>query len=314
MKTPPARLFIGEDAFLLREEALSALGDAQPVEVDADEWEGGETGDLATPSLFGERRALLVTGCRSIRKDALAELTDYLASPTPDALLVLTGIGSKRDMTAALKKLDAAVTEAGGTVGWVEVSRKDAPGWVLQRARGKGIELAPDAARALLDTVADFGAIDKALDQLASAFPEMRITASEVDSQFRGLGEQKVWDLCDKAFSKDLAGAMRSLRSLMDAREEGLMMLGFIAGRVRELMRIRALPDRLSDDQVAKQAGLRFGWQARNYRAQARRFSREELERIHDRIVETDRAIKLSAPEDVVLPLLVVSIAGEGRG
>lgn len=306
-----AFLLVGEDPFLLREEAAAVLGDVQPVEVDADEWEGGETADLATPSLFGERRALLVEGCRTLRKDALAELESYLAAPAPDALLVLTALGSKRDFPAILKKLDAAVAGAGGEVRFVDVAKRDAPGWIIERGRGKGMEVAPEAARALLDTLTDLGTIDQALDQLSSAFPSQRISAAEVHAQFRGLGEQKVWDLCDKAFSKDLAGAMRSLRALMDAREEGLKMLGFIAGRTRELMRVRALPDRMSDQQVAKQVGLRFDWQARNYRAQARRYSPEDLRKIHDRIVETDRALKRSAPEDVVLPLLVLEIAGD---
>lgn len=311
MSSPPVHLLIAEDPFLLREAALALLGDVQPVEVEADEWEGGETGDLATPSLFGERRALVVTGCRGIRKDALTELGSYLTAPADDALLILTAEATKRDFPAALKKLQAAVEEAAGEVRWVDVAKRDAPKWILDRANAKGVQLAPDGARALLDTLTDFGTIDKALDQLGSAFPGERIAAAEVHAQFRGLGEQKVWDLCDKAFGKDLPGAMRSLRSLMDAKEDGLKLLGALSGRTRELMRVRALPDRLSDQQVAKQAGLRFDWQARNQRAQARRFSMEELQAIHDRIVETDRAIKQSAPDDVVLPLLVLAIAGE---
>ena len=43
---------------------------------------------------------------------------------------------------------------------------------------------------------------------------EPTITPQIVAQQFRGLGEQKVWDLCDRAFSKDLPGAIRSLKSI----------------------------------------------------------------------------------------------------
>ena len=73
------------------------------------------------------------------------------------------------------------------------------------------------------------------------------------------------------------------------------MVLGGIAARVRDLIRVRALPDRLPPAQVAKRAGLRFDWQARRYQQQARNFSIEELVAIHERIAEADRALKSGA-------------------
>ena len=80
---PAVTLLWGEDAFLLRETALQLLGDLRATEVDAGEWQGGELQDLATPSLFGEPRALLVTDCRSLPKDAIGELAGLpIALPT----------------------------------------------------------------------------------------------------------------------------------------------------------------------------------------------------------------------------------------
>jgi DNA polymerase III delta subunit len=75
----PIALVWGEDAFLLREAALARFGDVHPAEVDAAEWRGGELQDLATPSLFGEPRALLIADARSLSKDATAELASYRA-------------------------------------------------------------------------------------------------------------------------------------------------------------------------------------------------------------------------------------------
>ena len=129
--------------------------------------------------------------------------------------------------------------------------------------------------------------------------------------QFRGLGDQHVWDLCDKAFARDLPGAMRSLQTLLHGRDDALMILGGIASRLRDLLRVRALPDRMPLAELAERAGLRFDWQARRYREQARRFSMEELVDIHAGIAEADRALKSGATDDVVLPVLVARIAGE---
>ena len=155
----------------------------------------------------------------------------------------------------------------------------------------------------------DLAQLAGALDQLGAAFEVRRITPAEVHQQFRGLGEQKTWDLCDRAFGKDLPGAIRALRAIEESGDEALMVLGGIAVRVRDLIRVRALPDRTPPAQVAKQAGLRFDWQARRYQQQARNYSLDELVTIHDRIAETDRALKSGAPGDVVMPVLIAAIA-----
>lgn len=305
---PFIHLLWGEDPFLLREEALKLLGDVQPVEVDAAEWQGGETGDLVTPSLFGEKRALLVNDCRSLPDHAMTELRNYLSSPEPTATLILsTQVAERGKPPAALVKL----VEPVGEVRPVAVARKDLPGWVALRAKAKDMQMAPDAAKALVDVLAEPASLEQALDQLASAFPEQRITRAEIASQFRGLGEQKVWDLCDRAFSKNLPGAMHSLSSLLEARDDPLMILGGIASRLRDLIKVRALPGNLSPKELAGRVGLRFDWQAKRYREQAGRFSLEELESLHDRVVEADRILKTGAPGDVVLPLLIVAVAEE---
>ncbi len=300
-------LLWGEDAFLLRETALAMLGDIRATEVDAAEWEGGELQDLATPSLFGEPRALLVTDCRSLSKTALGELATYLRSPDPGAPLVLAcTVAERGKLPAALAKMVDPV----GDTKQIQVPRKELEAWLVQRAKGIGIELTPPAARALVQTLGeDLAQLAGALDQLGAAFEERRITPAEVHQQFRGLGEQKTWDLCDRAFGKDLPGAIRALRAIEESGDEALMVLGGIAVRVRDLIRVRALPDRTPPAQVAKQAGLRFDWQARRYQQQARNYTLDELVTIHDRIAETDRALKSGAPGDVVMPVLIAAIA-----
>jgi DNA polymerase-3 subunit delta len=308
-KSSPVSLLWGEDEFLLREAALELLDDLQPVEVDGGLWQGGETADLATPSLFGERRALLVSNAKALPDEGVRELARYLEAPDPGAPLVLVAVvGDRAKAPAALVKLVKGV----GAVTEVKIQRKELPGWLLKRATAKGLDLAPDGAAALVDTLGeDPGALERALEQLATAFSGERITREIVARQFRGLGEQHVWDLCDRAFSRDLPGAMRSLRTLLEAGEAGLMLLGAITSRLRDLIRVASLPERLAPADAARQAGLRFDWQVRRYRQQAKRFSAEDLAGLHERIAWADRALKSGATDDVVLPMLVAAIAGE---
>ncbi|HEY7476836.1 MAG TPA: DNA polymerase III subunit delta [Actinomycetota bacterium] len=304
----PVLLLWGEDPFLLREVALERLGDLQPTEVDAGSWEGGELQDLATPSLFGGRRALLVSDCRNLPKDAVQELSAYLAAPDPEAPLVLCcTVAERGKVPAALQKL----VEPVGEIRRVQVQRKELEGWVAQRARSGGIELTAPGARALVETIGeDLGQLAASIDQLGGAFPGTRIGPREVHGQFRGLGEQRTWDLCDRAFGKDLPGAIRALRSIEEGGDDALKVLGGISSRLRDLIRVRSLPDRLPPTELARRAGLRFDWQARRYAQQARNFSLDELVDLHDRITETDRALKSGTTGDIVMPVLVATIAG----
>jgi DNA polymerase-3 subunit delta len=304
---PNVLLLWGEDPFLLREAAMQALDGVRPVEVEADEWQGGETSDLATPSLFGEERALLVNGARHLNEAGAKELAAYLTSPAPDArLVVLVQVAERGKPPAALVKLVQPV----GKVVQIAVARKDLPQWVRERAERHGASLAPDAARALVDVLGESpAALDAGVGQLAAAFGSARLTRDHVEEQFRGLGEQKVWDLCDRLFERDAPKAIRSLRALLEAREEPLMILGSVSSRIRDLIRVKALPERTSPAEVAKAAGLRFEWQGRKYREQARRFTMPELVGIHARIAQADREMKSGASGDVVLPVVVTAIA-----
>jgi DNA polymerase-3 subunit delta len=304
---PAVTLLWGEDAFLLREAALEALGDLRAREVDGGEWDGSELQDLATPSLFGEPRALLINDARQLSADATREVVAYLAAPDPVSTLVISFTTAERGkIGAALEKAVKPV----GVVREVKVARKELETWLVQRARARELDLAPPAARALVETLGEDPAqLAGALEQLASAFPGQKLTPQLVARQFRGLGEQKVWDLCDRAFGKDLPGAIRSLRSLEEGRDDPLMVLGGIASRLRDLIRVRALPERTPPAEVARTAGLRFDWQARRYQQQARNFSMDQLIGLHQQLTEADRALKSGATGDIVMPTLIAAIA-----
>jgi len=305
---PPITLLWGEDTYLLREAALAILGETKATEVDAAAWQGDELQGLATPSLFGEPRALVVNDARSLRKETVEQIARYLEAPDPAATLVLACIVAERGkVPVGLQKL----VEPVGEVRKVDIARKELEPWVVAQARARELDLAIPGARALVETLGpEPGQLVAALEQLQDAFPGQRVGPREVAQQFRGLGEQKTWDLCDRAFGKDLPGAIRSLRAIEEGGDDALMVLGGIAARLRDLLKVRSLPERMPADQVAKGAGLRFDWQARRYQQQARNFSMTQLVALHDRITEADRALKSGAVGQVVMPTLVTAIAG----
>ncbi len=311
MPSPPIALFWGEDEFLLREAARAFVGEfgAHAAEVDAADWRGGETSDLSTPSLWGERRALLVHGAHALPEHGLRELLGYLEAPAPDAALALTAA----PRAGKPPKWSDAVQAAGGAVKPVALRKQDLGRWLGDRAASGALRVTQPGLMALVEVLGeDPATLDQALVQLASAFggAGRPVGPEEVRAQFEGLGEQRVWDLCDRAFAGRLPEALVSLRGMLDEREDALVILGGIASRVRDLIRVRALPDRLPSAEAARLAGLRFDWQVRRYREQASRFTPEELAALHGRVVEADRALKGGVPGSVLLPTIVAAMAG----
>ena len=303
-------LFWGEDEYLLRlaaREHLAARGDLQVTEVDGSDWRGGETSDLATPSLWGEQRALLVTNCNDLPEAGAKELAAYVADPSPDTVCVMTLVTRAKNPPGIGK----AVQAAGGTLKQVALRRQDLTRWVVDRAKLRGARLSGPAATALIGVLGeDPATLDQSVEQLASAFPGTAIGPEEVRSQFQGMGEQRVWDLCDRAFTGRSGEALTVLRSLLEAREEPLLIVGGIASRLRDLIRVRALPDRMPPADAARTAGLRFDWQLRRYREQAGRYSPGQLTALLGYVADIDRAIKGGTAGDVALGTLVAAIAG----
>jgi len=302
-------LYWGADGFLLRDAArahLAALG-VHATDVDGRGWQGGETFDLSTPSLWGDRRGLLVLDAQSLPDHGVREMQAYLASPSPDAALILT----LATRAAKAPRIATDVQQAGGMVRQVALRPQDTSRWVLERARARGLGLTPPGAAALQGTLGDDPAtLAQAVEQLAAAFGERTVGPDEVGSQFQGVGEQRVWDLCDRALAGRLPDAMVALRSLLEEREDPLVILGGIASRIRDLLRVAGLSAGLSGAEAAKAAGLRFDWQVRRYREQAGRFTPAELADLHGKLVDADRALKGGVPGTVLLPTLVATMAG----
>jgi DNA polymerase-3 subunit delta len=301
-------LLWGEDRFLLREAGRAAFGTTDPTVAGGPEWRSGLTADLATPSLLGEARGLLVVDAEDLTTEALDEIARYASAPSPDGRLVLcwtVGGRAKGPPKGVVSRLGES-----GEVRRVAVDRKDLPRWVLDRAKRRGVKATPQGAGALVQTVGeDLAALDQAVEQLATARPDEGITPATVAGQFRGFGDRRTWELCDAAFAGDAATALRALAGMLRAGEEPLMILGGIAARLRDLLRVASLPPRTPLGDVARAAGLRFDWQGRRYRDQARRYTPARLKALHAELVEADRSLKQGGVGDVVLPLVTSRIA-----
>src|SRR5512144_5947 len=169
----PVTLVVGDEELLVSRavgEVVGAAGAADPAadvrDVDASTLEPGLLLELTSPSLFAQRRVLVLRGAEALGKDAGAELATYAATPAPDVHVVVTHPGGARG-----RALLDALTKAGARrVACTRLTRAgDREQFVRAEFRAARRRVTDDGVRALLDAVgSDLRAVANACAQLVA--------------------------------------------------------------------------------------------------------------------------------------------------
>jgi DNA polymerase-3 subunit delta len=169
---------------------------------------------------------------------------------------------------------------------------------VTARARELGLELAPDAARALIAQVGDRQQrLMRELEKLALDLgPGARVDADTVEGLAAASAERKVWALADALVGGDRAAATRTL---VGVRAQGERLPGLIwsmSSRLRDAHRIaQALDDGASPAQVKR--SLRMPSKAADQLiANAGRLGAERLRRAIEEIADLELGSRGGGP------------------
>lgn len=309
---PPYLLLVGDDDLLLQRELerqLAALTSEDPeLEVavhDASELE--HLPELRTASLFGGRSAVVVRGVEqlssSFKPQLKAELEDYVAAPSPDAVLVLVARGAGR-----VQKLAKLAKQAGARVDVSTPRDDDERGWdrlVGEEFRRLGRKADATAIAAIRSHAGqDPATIGSKVASVAAAAPDAAtLTAEHVHAVVEGHGRTTGFAVADAVVARDAAAALVALRGALSFGEQPLAVCGALAFRFRQLLQVRA-------GAPPKEVAGAFGDRYRQLKAAAGAFNPGELAWCHDRIARLDLDLKGSElPDDVVLELAVLELA-----
>ncbi|HKJ34992.1 MAG TPA: DNA polymerase III subunit delta [Solirubrobacterales bacterium] len=235
----PAYLIAGEDGAKL-DAALSRL--RQRAEREGGMLETFESSGQAGPdvdaligampaiSLMSERRYLLADSVHPWRATQVKRLAEAMAGLGEDLTLVLVCRGK------VPKGLAEATKKAGGDVLSYEApGKRQLPAWVAEAARARGFEIAPQAARALVERVGEGTVrLSTELDRIALwAEPGARVEVDEVEELTADGSERKGWTLGDAIVDRDVAGAVAAADELLDQGEAVTPMIYGMATRLR---------------------------------------------------------------------------------
>lgn len=298
-----AFLITGDDAFLAAtalDEILAGAGEGHEVEhVPPGAGMGRVVESLRTPSFFGGRRVMVVRDAEQLPAEAVRELVEYLADPSPTGLLVLLA-------ARPVATLAQAVRAAGTVVDAARGRRGDVLSWLRGYLRDAGLKAGSDAIGTLLEAVGEERmALAKAVEELSLAFGAgARIGPDEVRRQFRGRADLRVFGFVDAVADRQTGPALEALHRLIRQGEAPYSLFWTLSRHFRQLLAVGERPPA----QVAKSLGMP-DWRAEKLVRQARRYRADSLVRAYQALADAERKMKRSEePELLSLERAVVAI------
>ncbi|HEY7139183.1 MAG TPA: DNA polymerase III subunit delta [Methylomirabilota bacterium] len=223
----------------------------------------------ASLSLFAGRRLVLVRGMAVLAAKAADRLRDAVAEarrapagwPAEGTSVLLVAAGADR-RAAGLR-----VLPEGDHVEVRAPAGRAVLGWMRERARAAGLDLAPDAAQALVDLVGeDLGRLASELEKASLyAAGDRRVSEEAVRALAGETRTRQYWELTQALEEARRADALRLASQLLASGDEPLILLAWVVGYLRDLWRVlpaaaagdtreaaRALPRRRPDFAVER--------------------------------------------------------------
>lgn len=189
---------------------------------------------LSAMTLALGRRFIVADGVERWKDKDLDALEGALASIAPETTVAFFAREDSRNR--APERLRVAVRAAEGDIVAEDgVKPWELPKWVLARAAELGIELEPDAARALIRHVGERQQrLLRELEKLALGVQEgVRLDAAAIDELTAPSAERKAWAVADALVAGDAPAAVRAYLALRDQGERVSGLLYWISQRVR---------------------------------------------------------------------------------
>jgi len=245
----PAYLIHGDDHGRIAERRarLRALAEAESGAQGIELFEGDRAtpdavaGALSALTLALGRRFVVVDGVEGWKDKELDALEAALKSISPDTTVAFFAREDSR--VKAPKRLHDAVRKAGGDISAEQAVKPwELPKWVIARGRELGVQLEPDAARALIAHVGDRQQrLLRELEKLAlSVEPGTRLQATELEELTAPSAERRAWSLADALVGGDPRAATRIYLTLRAQGERVPGLLYWMAQRLRAAHEVAA--------------------------------------------------------------------------
>lgn len=310
---PPVTVVTGPEE-LLRDRAVSQVvrasrsvdPETEVRDLSAVGLQPGVVTGLASPSLFGERKVIVVRDVQDAADEITAELKSYTSAPADDTALVLVHSGGVKGkgLLDAARKAGAAVVEC-KAVKW----ESDKVKFVVAEFKEAGRRVTGDAAAALVDAVgSDLRELASACSQLVSDTSGV-VDAAVVERYHAGRVEVSGFKVADAAVEGRCEEALRLLRQALATGADPVPVNSALAMGLRNLARVGGASRMTRPEDLARELGI-APFMVRKARGQLAGWTEDGVATAIAAVAEADAQIKGAGTDPVyALERVIVTIA-----
>jgi DNA polymerase-3 subunit delta len=264
----------------IKQDLRSANPDLEVDEISEGEYANGLLFSLASPSLFGEARLVVIHGAA---EELALDAERYLQEPNPNCTVIvrlpnLVGHNGKFKTKFAKQAVNISCEEL--------KKDSDKMAFISGEFQARNVVVEPQAAKLLLQAFAhELGELGAACSQLAS-LGKSKVTKEDVEATFGGRVETNSFKIADAAMAGNAAEAIRLFRHGSATGIDPVALTAALAMRVRQLAR-------LFNDRNSNAAALGMApWQVDKARKELAGWSEKELIELVQLVAKTDAEVK----------------------
>ena len=256
----------------------------------------GDIADALAPSLFSERRALIIRDLQDLPEESRDEITRYLDSPDASTTVIFIHKGGVKGkaLLDAIKKVKPEIIAC-------EPIKKEAE--KEEFVRNLFLDLkrkaTPGAVAALVGALGtDLRELQSAVSQIAADAPAGVIDELIIDKFHQGRVETTGFDVADATLDGNLSGALIALRSALETGTDPVMITSAIASSLRSLAKVSGVNRGAKSFELAGQLGM-APWQIDKARRQLNRWSPAQIADAVGAIAQADAEVKGAASDPI---------------
>jgi DNA polymerase-3 subunit delta len=290
-------------------EALALRPDFERTILDGPELEPGRYGEAVAPSLFAEKRVVVVKDLQDVVIDVQEEIESLFDQIDPNLHLIFIHKGGVKGkgLLDKIKKLKPEIITC-------EPMKKvsDKEDFVREEFARHGRKISSAAVTALVDaTGSDTRELAAACSQIAFDTNAGKAVIGEEDIAvyYQGRIEATGFDVADATLSGNPTAALIALRSALSSGTDPVMIVSALTSSVRTLAKVSGAPRNANAFQLAGSLGL-APWQIDKARRQLSKWSPALIAFSVQELARADVAIKGAEADPLyALERSVVSIA-----
>lgn len=312
----PLTLAVGQEDLLLDRAVQQVVAAARAADADtdvrdltSDQLQPGTLAELTSPSLFAERKVVVVRNAQDLSADTVKDVKAYLASPAEEITLVLLHAGGAKGKGL----LDAARKAGAREVACPKMTKAaDRLSFVRSEFRALGRSATPEACQALVDSIgSDLRELASAVSQLV-ADVEGTIDEAVVGRYYTGRAEASSFTVADRAVEGRAAEALEALRWSLSTGVAPVLITSALAQAVRAIGKLSSARGGRPAD-LARELGMP-PWKVDRVRQQMRGWSPDGVAVALRACAEADAGVKGGGDDpEYALEKAVVAIARAAR-